>query len=564
MLLVIAYRTLVFYVVGVALIFYFLINVVPFLGACSLVDVIGRGNPNDPFVSTYYLLWTLFFYLPESFLTLFVVLSYFYIDYICINKLLAVIWLANCVYLTELVDFIPLNYFLVSTVSVETASNVLLLNPLNRYHPFIFYLSVVIILYIACAFLLGGSCWLSQFMINSISYATEYKVIYVVVINWLALWLGSWWAFQEGTWGGWWNSDISEMLGLIIILVGLIYLHAKAPHFKVRATSLFFYSCLSGFMLTYYFIQVNYELTSHNFGSRFFFFFNNNLLLFELITLLSVVVVNMLVYCTDNYIRDEYANLGDRYISISVRKVFFNLKVYLLIFFCMWFMISLIPLIDLFTQKYIHITDLFLSNVYALISFVFILATVYVFFEANVGYLKNQFFVLSTTPIFSTALGVSHYYKWTSSRLTHALLICFLLTNVQGADLVFLYWGHSTTYSAFYSTGDIYFFYSTVYVCDVSSFSRVNTSIDCSNFINSSWTQSSTLNAYDVDEFWLSHSANTLFNYFYFMCKWIKVFIVIESPDITVLSIVSALTIATLFNNPIIRSAFSWQLRTAY
>jgi len=563
-LLVTAFRTVVFYVVGVTLSFCYLSSVIPFLGASNLLDVIGRNNLNDPFVSTYYLLWTLFFYLPESFLILFIILCYFYVDYNNIDKMLIVVFLTNNVYLTELLDFIPLNYFLVSNASVDTNGNTLLLNLLNRYHPFIFYLSVVIMLYIASVLILSSSYWLSQFVINSVSYTTEYKVVVVIVVNWLALWLGSWWAFQEGTWGGWWNSDISEMLGLMIILVGLVYLHTRVTHLKVRSTSLFLYSCLSGFLCTYYFIQINYELTSHNFGSRFFFFFNNNLLLFELVIFLSTVSIVTSLFSIYIYICDVYTSLSNNSKSINFRKVFFNFKVYLLMFFGMWLVISLLPLIDLFTQKYIHITDLFLSNMYTFISFVFVLATLYLFFEANINYLQNQFLTLPLTHIFSTALSATHYYKWTNSKLIHSLLVCFLLTNVQNADLVFLYWGHSTAHSSFYFTSDVYFFYSTVFICDVSSFSRVNTSVDCSGFINGSWTQSSTLNAYDVDQFWLSHSANTLFNYFYFMCNWVKVFILIESSDINVLSLVSMLTIITLFSSNLKRGFDIRQPRATY
>ena len=39
------------------------------------------------------------------------------------------------------------------------------------------------------------------------------------------------------------------------------------------------------FIATYFFIQLNFELVSHNFGSKFFFFFNNNLFSMEVIFL---------------------------------------------------------------------------------------------------------------------------------------------------------------------------------------------------------------------------------------------------------------------------------------
>ena len=87
--------------------------------------------------------------------------------------------------------------------------------------------------------------------------------------------LGGWWALQEGTWGGWWNWDASEVLGLLILILAYVEVHSNYNYYlesrKQERVILF----LLLILLSYYFIQLNFELTSHSFGTRFNHFFNN-------------------------------------------------------------------------------------------------------------------------------------------------------------------------------------------------------------------------------------------------------------------------------------------------
>lgn len=563
-MLVIIYKTVVFHIVGVALIFYYINALVPFCGACSLIDVVGRHNLNDSFISVYYLLWTLFFYLPESFLSLFVILCYLSTSWGTLSKVTIVLFLVNNLYIVELVDFISINSSLTQVVSIETWTNSLLLNLLNRYHPFIFYTSVVLIMYIVSLFMMLSTSLLNQFLINSVAHTTEFKVILVVFLNWLALWLGGWWAFQEGTWGGWWNSDISEMLGLLITLIGLVYLHVRIPHLKLRSVTLFLYVCLASFLCVYYFIQINYELTSHNFGSRFFFFFNNNLLLLELLFILVSSIMATLIsgikYSTSN----SYIDFSIVFSDINFRKIFFSFKVYLLIFFYIWLLISLLPLVDLSTQKYIHITDLLLSDAYPVITLSFLLSVVYMFFELDLHYVISCSFLLAATTTFSSLLTPSYSIKWTNSRIVHLLLTCFLLVNIQSSDLVFLYWGHTTQYTPLYFSDEVFFFHNMLFVCDANSFNRLNVSSTCGGVMSSSWSSSHLNNSYDVDQFFLSHSVNTLFNYFYFLDNWVKIFILIESTNVNVLSVLSTLNVLYLICGFTVWYAYAVQPQSNY
>jgi cytochrome c biogenesis factor len=47
---------------------------------------------------------------------------------------------------------------------------------------------------------------------------------YIILII-ITLFMGSWWALQEGSWGGWWNWDPSEVFGLLFLLAYLYLIH---------------------------------------------------------------------------------------------------------------------------------------------------------------------------------------------------------------------------------------------------------------------------------------------------------------------------------------------------
>jgi cytochrome c biogenesis factor len=98
--------------------------------------------------------------------------------------------------------------------------------------------------------------------------------------------LGSWWALQEGTWGGWWNWDSSETFGLFFFLLPFFFYHNKSYlNFHQKNLNIFKKSTTL-LLFSYFFIQLNFDLVSHNFGIKFFQFFSNNLFFYN--TLLTL------------------------------------------------------------------------------------------------------------------------------------------------------------------------------------------------------------------------------------------------------------------------------------
>ena len=151
--------------------------------------------------------------------------------------------------------------------------NAFLLNSLNKYHPLIFYLSALTIF----IFLISTKATTPTFFYEANSLHTlMQKRVAILVLNGFSLFLGSWWALQEWTWGGWWNWDPSETFGLGVSLFVLLHLHSSTTYkdyldYRVKSMLL-----LTLFIGTYFLVQLNFEILSHNFGLDSFLFFNKN------------------------------------------------------------------------------------------------------------------------------------------------------------------------------------------------------------------------------------------------------------------------------------------------
>lgn len=262
------------------------------------IDSIARNNSNESVLNLYYIIWTTFTYLPYAFFTLGLFVTFNLTPTINLNTALSLLLLLCVCYIKNLCDFISINYMQQVQDSLNVSINLLLMNNVNKYHPPLLYLGVW---YFTTSVLyrnqhlrfVSKSFKRSTPFFRGLSVATSH--LYPLP---LALFLGSWWALQEGSWGGWWDSDVSEMLGLLIFLSSITYLHERDNYrgaLKSYIKSIYVVSVTGAF---YYFVQVNFNQTSHNFGLKAFLFFDNTLFLFEsfffFIALLSVSLLHLL------------------------------------------------------------------------------------------------------------------------------------------------------------------------------------------------------------------------------------------------------------------------------
>ena len=102
---------------------------------------------------------------------------------------IVVIFFYALTYSTEVVDFVPLTYLNSSTFYTNFGSNQLLSNALNKYHPLVLYLSFIVFFSFAWRYL---NLRMNRETFNVvISQGSLKRVWYAVVINFVALWMGS-------------------------------------------------------------------------------------------------------------------------------------------------------------------------------------------------------------------------------------------------------------------------------------------------------------------------------------------------------------------------------------
>lgn len=242
-----------------------------FLGFSILVDITTRLNPNDAYISMYYFWWTNLTYLPTFFFLVFSLLIWHSARKLSSGGLILVC-LFLTIHATELTDYLALNSTEVGVIYGTYGLNPLLSNIMNRYHPLMFYISVSIFALTAFYVLVINSSWQFYFLPQKVLNNAQTYGWTAILLNLIALWMGSWWALQEGTWGGWWNWDPSETFGLLVTLGLLTTLHSSLKLSTIpRLVNKVLFNLLL-FLITYFFIQLNFDLVSHNFGSKFFFF----------------------------------------------------------------------------------------------------------------------------------------------------------------------------------------------------------------------------------------------------------------------------------------------------
>lgn len=230
-------------------------------------DTYSRVCAEDFFVNTFYYIWTSFWYIPTSLVLFYlinVVRGSSIVPRITIFYAIVVLF-----FVVEIWDYWNLNTSLYCINFNPDNINILLTNSINKYHPFIFYYALLSV------FLYFNVNILNYYFSNSNLFntiGTWYSNSYPRVLNLFSivftLFLGSWWALQEGSWGGWWNWDPSEVFGLVVMVILLIQSHSlNLPHF------LYFYKTRSKIYalviaIIYVFIQLNFNLVSHNFGIK--------------------------------------------------------------------------------------------------------------------------------------------------------------------------------------------------------------------------------------------------------------------------------------------------------
>ena len=246
-------------------------NLTSYLLFTNRNDLYYRLLNNDFFLNNFYFFWTSLWYIPFFFIVL------IGLNFLAKNKMINFFNFNLLFFLLILLWLTQNNFYNNQKIYSEIllfneGINSLLTNSINKIHPLLLYSSILFFYFV-------NDINFYKFRIHIfnkkiLSYFIKLNFFLNLIIT--ALFLGSWWALQEGSWGGWWNWDSSEVFGLFILYKILLYSHIT--FFSESIVFLTLYNIFSRyFLLIYYlFMQINFSFISHNFGFRKFEFINEN------------------------------------------------------------------------------------------------------------------------------------------------------------------------------------------------------------------------------------------------------------------------------------------------
>jgi len=482
-------------------------------------DWVSRIDINDSFINSFNFFWTTFLYLPSFFFLVLIITSIS--KTAPLTRLMFVyLFIFYLLYNIEISDFLILNLNLNVNNLNTTSLNLLLTNNLNKYHPFIFYLSVVFLLNLIYQ---NFNLWFSRFNFTKTYFSNYiyYNMNRITLVNLLALFLGSWWALQEGTWGGWWNWDPSEVLGLLFTFTGLLYIHSRINYLT---TILSLYRLLYIIILitfSYIFIQLNFDLVSHNFGSKFFFFFNNNLFFLELTFLLVINYVFFLYYIQTvilNTILIRFITAVG-YVIKYLNVVVWTLILYVLIFILI--IVSFTPLVNYFLWIYFNINSLnFVLNI-NIIVICLVLGSLIPFisnYQLNMLILYPLLLLISPSLVYIIVLSLVITHNF--SRWLHTSLILLFVSNILSYNIQFIYWYTFTEIFDIIIDSQLLSKNNEIHVCNNYFIDQVCVSNTSTQITFNTWNVFYSTNSLSLNNFNLLFNNNTFVNIYYLSSNW--------------------------------------------
>jgi len=358
---------------------------------------------------------------------------------------------------------------------------------------------------------------------------------WAVQINLTALFMGSWWALQEGTWGGWWNWDSSETLGFEVSLFSLALLHSftyisHQTRFMIRAlVSLCF------FIATYFFIQLNFELVSHNFGSKFFFFFNNNLFSMEVIFL---TILGMLWLLRLNSLTWTRLGFYRQFMKYTINS---NTKPSLFIFLpcliiLMWFFWSYKPLLNYFVWNFFGLNSFNYESSIQPYNFLFFVALFGWIFSVPSRSGLELYLLVSVS---GNWLWVLSSLLFPNSRLVfiHYLLVLFTGLNLTLADVYSVSWFPCHPYLQVSFAPVPIWSSNEILVEEANSWECVIPQTSLAGVCHENWNLITFSNVTSINFFFLNLSQSLCSNYYDLGFSYLRIYLKIELFGIPTLAI---------------------------
>lgn len=503
------------------------------VGYINYIEFLLTFSPNDAFINSFYFWWTNSYYVVPFLSTfyLFLVL-YFFNASILIGLLLT--WILHELWLIEFWSVLQANAQVISISTLTPQVNILLTNALNKYHPFIFYTSLFLLLVLSIQYILA-TFDSKRFNVSTVLTGINLQTKLIIFLNFTALYLGSWWAFQEGTWGGWWNWDPSEVFGLTPTLTLLTIIHSRwtLTHVTLIRVKLCF--SVGVILVLYLMTQLNFELISHNFGPKFFYFFNSNL--FSVLILMSTSVITIRSFWSQDQSR---ANLP-HYVNIrlGVRHSYFRytyLQVLVSTMILLWVGLSYGLFFEYVLFSFFQSATYFVNTIFQVNSTLFITFLV--------------LFSLSNTPA-AIPITTSSYlygllnvpYSTSQASNLHYPIILFTLVNLFVSNSTLFNWiiGPWPWYS--FTTTSIVYDLPVFRICDSWNTDVVHTWSDSYGIVSTSWVTSDLSNIEATNRFLLFFTTSNMYNYYTLALTYVEVNLTLSTPLLPSVSLLSFLTL---------------------
>lgn len=415
-----------------------------------IFDLLTNIFINDFYLSNFYFIWTQFFILPLLLLTIH--LKHNLVSLKSKNSLIVITYvLLLYTLLWSVREYYVLNQYVFHTKNTQYFFNNLLINPLNKYHPILFF-SAYIFIFNSLLYSNPSTNWRFSPVTNvGSTLLNEFNVknnFFWPLLS-FSLFLGAWWALQEGSWGGWWNWDASEVFGLLILTYLLILLHRKSLYTVLTINLSINTITISSIVVVYCLLQLSYTLVSHNFGLNLIGYgyvqltFLNTLILSILLYMFTVIntwYITTKAFWIKNLILKFFTKTTVKF-SYNLTKLLITLLITLL---CYIYVSSFTPILNnifwkSFTLETLNKTPIILNS--KLITIILLLTIVMGYNSLILLLLLLQYSQLQYYSLFCTFLYVSHS---TVNKYFHILLVLLLTLPITLQYILMSYWELNT------------------------------------------------------------------------------------------------------------------------
>lgn len=448
----------------------------------------------------------------------------------------------------EFIDSFLLNFSYSNNRVAYSSINELLLNTLNKYHPFIFYLSAIYLIS-TCLLLINVFVIDNLFSVNKLFTYELYLVRITLLLNLSALFLGSWWAIQESTWGGWWNWDASEVFGLLVCFYNLIRIHSiqtlSNNHllFNKYLLWIFFFVC------SYIIIQLNFTLVAHNFGIEILPIFESNLL-FSNMLLITYSLPPLVLFYYWRLIINTLLIIDYTYYRTKL-----NTWLVYLFYVIVLFMI-IINSYSLLLEEWLFINLEYVKstiNYPYLIVTIILVSIILVISKDIIVYNVLLLLALLTHNSVISILVLSVLIKLCNIRVLHNWLIIFLIINLESNYTSYILENSHSVLVERVENVTIFYTDQPTYVCDSFFIQRVvyyttgNSSFSSfSNYYNSS--------LYNLNHYVLLGDLSSFINFYFRVYDFLMTYFIVK--DLFITNLVDSVIIMVFISISLYHSLF--------